>query len=271
MFEWRRTSVQRTPDMTNPSLDEIEQKLSGEDLDAWLQLWAIEQGPAKPASLALMAAVVPGAPDAALRVLDLCCGPGDAGRAIHARFPAAEIDGVDRDPFLAGLCKAVNRRRNVPGRVLVRDLKADDWRDDLAGPYDVIVVANALHWFRLPRVNALLADVMSLLRPGGVFVLMEPVSPEPALAATFGAWQAAQPPQHNRQDWLNFWTRINTLLGYDHIAAQLGAPDDARVGDSLTALGWAALIEAAGFAPIDILLRDPEKLVAAAFKPEAGA
>jgi SAM-dependent methyltransferase len=254
--------------MTIPSLAEIEQRLSHENLDEWLELWAIEQGPAKPASLALMAAVVPGPPDSALRVLDLCCGPGDAGRAIQARFPAAEIDGVDRDAFLASLCKAVNGHRHISGRVLVRDLYRGDWSDDLVGPYDVVVVANALHWFRLARVKDLLGDIWRLLRPGGLFLFMEPVSPEPAIAAGFGAWQAAQPPQHQWQDWLNFWTRINTLLGYDHIAT-LGARDDERVGDSLTALGWAALTEAAGFAPIDILLRDPEKLVVAAFKPPA--
>jgi SAM-dependent methyltransferase len=255
--------------MTIPSLAEIEEKLSHEDLDDWLKLWAVEQGPAKPAALALMAAVVPGAPNAALRVLDLCCGPGDAGRAIQARFPGATIDGVDRDIFLASLCKAVNQRRGIPGRVLVRNLEQDDWRADFAGPYDVMVVANALHWFHLARVKALLDQVWSALRPGGLFLIMEPISPDPALAAGYAAWHETQPPQHQWQDWLNFWTRINTLLGYDHIG-QLGPRDNDRLGDSLTALNWVNLAKAAGFSPIDILLRDPEKLVAAAFRPAAG-
>jgi SAM-dependent methyltransferase len=253
--------------MTIPTLAEIEQRLAHENLEAWLDLWAIEQGPMKASSLALMAAVVPGPPDAAPRVLDLCCGPGDAGRAIQARFPAAEVDGVDRDVFLASLCKAVNQRRHVAGRVLVRDLYRDDWRDDLAGPYDVVTVANALHWIQIERVKALLGDVWRLLRPGGLFLFMEPVSPERALAPGFGAWRATQPPQHLRQHWLDFWTRVNTFLGYDHIG-QMGEHLDAgRIGDSLTALGWVALVEGAGFASLDILLRDPEKLVAAAFRP----
>jgi len=255
--------------MTIPSLAEIEETLSHEDLDEWLTLWAIEQGPAKPASLALMAAVVPSAPDAPLRVLDLCCGPGDAGRAIQARFPGAIIDGVDRDTFLASLCKAVNQKRGIPGRVLVRNLERDDWRHDFAGPYDVVIVANALHWFHLARVKQLLDQVWSALRPGGLFLFMEPISADPALAAGYEAWRATEPPQHEWQDWLNFWTRINTLLGYDHIA-QLGPRDNDRLGDSLTALNWVNLAKAAGFAPIDILLRDPEKLVAAAFRPAAG-
>jgi SAM-dependent methyltransferase len=252
--------------MTIPSLADIAERLSHEDLDDWLALWAIEQGPAKPAALALMAAVVPGAPDAALRVLDLCCGPGDAGRAIQARFPAAEIDGVDRDRFLASLCKAVNERRRIAGRILVRDLYRDDWSDDLVGPYDVVVVANALHWFRPERVKALLGDARRLLRPGGLFLFMEPISPEPALAAGFETWRATQPVQYRRQDWLNFWTRINTLLDYDHIAT-LGDPDNGRVADTLTALGWAALTAQAGFAPVDVLMRDPDRLVVAAFRP----
>ena len=72
--------------MAIPTQAEIEDKLRGEDLDAWLDLWHAEQGPAKPGALKLIAAVIPFPIDQSLRVLDVGCGPGDAGRVIHSRF-----------------------------------------------------------------------------------------------------------------------------------------------------------------------------------------
>src|SRR5215475_10425016 len=108
--------------MKIPTQAEIEEKLRGEDLDSWLDLWRTEQGPAKPAALKLMAAAIPFPVDRSLRVLDVGCGPGDAGRAIHSRFPRSEIDFVDRNEFFVALCDAVNRRDCVGGRTSVRDL-----------------------------------------------------------------------------------------------------------------------------------------------------
>ena len=105
-----------TEPMAIPTQAEIEDKLRGEDLDTWLDLWRVEQGPAKPAALKLIAAAIPFPIDQSLRVLDVGCGPGDAGRAIHSRFPHARIDSVDRNEFFVSLCGAVNRRDGIGGR-----------------------------------------------------------------------------------------------------------------------------------------------------------
>ena len=40
--------------MKFPTQAEIEDKLRGEDLNTWLDLWRAEQGPAKPAALKLI-------------------------------------------------------------------------------------------------------------------------------------------------------------------------------------------------------------------------
>jgi len=45
--------------MAIPTQAEIEDKLRGEDLNTWLDLWRAEQGPAKPGALKLIAAVIP--------------------------------------------------------------------------------------------------------------------------------------------------------------------------------------------------------------------
>ena len=81
--------------MRIPTQAEIEDKLRGEDLNTWLDLWRAEQGTAKPGALKLIAAAIPFPIDQSLRVLDVGCGTGDAGRVIHSRFPHARIDFVD--------------------------------------------------------------------------------------------------------------------------------------------------------------------------------
>src|SRR5215469_3674370 len=165
--------------MQSPPISDVEiEKRIAKHLDELLELWWAEQGAAKTRDLELIATVLPFPRDQSLRVLDLCCGPGDVGRAIRLVYPKAQIDCVDRDPFLTAICKGVNRRDDIPGRIITKDLENDDWRTDLLTGYNVVATANALHWFDIPRVGALMRQVHALLRSGGVFVFAEPASPE---------------------------------------------------------------------------------------------
>ena len=238
----------------------------GEVLDKWLELWRTEQGPAKRSSLELMAAAIPSPAENSLRVLDMCCGTGDAGRAIFRRFPNASIDFVDRDLFFTSLCSAVNQRDRVPGQTFVRDLADPDWHRDFTNNYDVVVAANCLHWFSMKQAPQLFADVYELLRPGGSFLFMEPTSPEIPFAPGFTTWKHTQPSQHKHDDWVRFWSSVNHLLGYEYMDV-LGEPGQDHIGDKLSVLGWVGLLKTAGFTAIDVLLRDPEKVVIAALKP----
>jgi hypothetical protein len=56
---------------------------------------------------------------------------------------------------------------------------------------------------------------------------------------------------------------VNDLLGHDY--GFLGDPDDRddanhHIGDGLSVMQWVGLLTDAGFAAIDILLRDAEKV-----------
>jgi trans-aconitate methyltransferase len=252
--------------MPVPTRSEIDENLRGEDLDSWLALWRTEQGPAKPAALDLIAALIPFPVDRSLRVLDAGCGPGDTGRVIHARFPHAQIDSVDRNEFFVSLCAAVNRRDGIPGRTWARDLSEPEWSSDLIAGYDVVVAVNAVHWFSQAGAVRLFGDIFHALRSGGVFLLMEPAAAETHFAPGFNTWRKQQPSQHRHEDWRRFWSRVNALVGHDY--GFLGEPgSQERIGDELSVMQWIGLLTGAGFAPIDIPLRDPEKVVLATVKP----
>jgi SAM-dependent methyltransferase len=234
-------------------------------IDELLVLWWAEQGASKPRDLQLISSAIPFPRSQAIHALDLCCGPGDVGRAIRQAYPKAQIDCIDQDPFLTSICRAVNERDRIPGALVVRDLKDPGWAHQLQGNYDVVAGVNALHWFDAERAPQLVLDVYEILREGGVFLLAEPARPETPFVAGFEEWKAKQPLRYTHENWERFWSRANALLGYDHTAL-LGPRQNNRIGDSMTVAGWISLVERAGFRLIDVLLRDADQVVIGAQK-----
>jgi SAM-dependent methyltransferase len=244
---------------------QIEKKLTDENLAELLDLWSIEQGAEKRRDLDLMAAAIPFSQDTPLHVLDLGCGPGDVGRAVRARFPMSRIDCLDRDVFLISMCIATNRREGVTGQTFVRDLWDADWSNGLERDYDVVATANALHWLDERRVGELGIDVFRLLRPGGVFLLVEPACSEPKFGAGFCEWKSRQPSRYSREHWERFRSRANDILGYDH--TKLLGSRNSHLDEDMSVSGWIQVLRNAGFASIDVLLRDADEVMLAAVKP----
>jgi SAM-dependent methyltransferase len=248
---------------------QIEKKLRNEDLDELLHLWWTEQGAEKLRDLDLIASAIPFPKDATLRVLDLCCGPGDVGRAIRARYPKSRIDCVDRDVFLISICIRMNRREGVPGQNFVRDLRDANWHNGLEAEYDVVATANALHWLDAHRVAQVFQDVFRLLRPGGVFLFVEPACSEKRFAAGFAEWKSRQPSRYSRENWERFWSRANEILGYDHTKF-LGSRDSHLMGDEgMPVLGWIQFLKNVRFESVDALLRDADDVILAGAKPSS--
>jgi SAM-dependent methyltransferase len=233
--------------------------------DELLELWWAEQGASKPKDLQLIASAIPFPRNQAIHALDLCCGPGDVGRAISQMFPMAQVDFIDRDPFLTSICRAINQRDRIPGKVVVRDLYDDDWLGELSGKYDVVATVNALHWFDAQHATRLVKDVHGALGAGGIFLLAEPACFEPPLAAGVEEWKASQPPRYTRENWERFWSRANAILGYDHTALLRSGPVS-RIGDGMSVTGWRRVLETADFALVDVLLRDVEQVILGAVK-----
>jgi trans-aconitate 2-methyltransferase len=100
------------------------------------------------------------APD---RVVDLGCGPGTLTALLSARWPAADVLGVDSSPEM------VARARTVPGpRFQAGDLRT--WEPE--APVDVLFSNAAYQW--VPGHLELLPHLVGHVRPGGWFAFQVP-------------------------------------------------------------------------------------------------
>lgn len=254
--------------MQQPPIDqsEIDARIS-DHVEELLHLWWAEQGAAtKDRDLQIVSSSVPFPRDRALRTVDLCCGPGDLGRAIQQGYPNAQIDFVDRDPLLLSICRGFNRIAGVPGTYRQLDLNEESWCQGLrAARYDVIAAANAMHWLSAVRAEAVFGDIHGLLDDGGTFFFAEPASPEPPFAPGFDAWKTRQPPRYEQGNWKAFWDRANSLVGYDHTEL-LGSRKGSRIADGMTVRGWIDLGERSDFQTVDVLWRDADVVIVAAQK-----
>lgn len=254
--------------MQQPPIDQSEIDARIKDhVEELLHLWWAEQGGAtKDRDLQIVSSSIPFPRDRALRTVDLCCGPGDLGRAIRRNYPNAQIDFVDRDPLLLSICRGFNGRAGMPGTYRQLDLNDESWCQGLrARHYDVIATANAIHWLSAIRAEAVFGDIHRLLDDGGTLFFAEPASPEVPFAPGFDEWKTRQPSRYEQGNWKAFWDRANSLVGYDHTEL-MGSREGSRIGDGMTVRGWIDLVETSDFQTVDVLWRDADVVIVAAQK-----
>jgi ubiquinone/menaquinone biosynthesis C-methylase UbiE len=106
----------------------------------------------------------------ALRILDLCCGPGSVAGRLLQRFPSAEVLAVDCDPWLLAL-----GRRTAPSAERITwidaDLREEAWIAALpSGDFDAVVVTTAMQWFTSDEIARIYHDIHGCLLPRGSFL-----------------------------------------------------------------------------------------------------
>lgn len=152
--------------------------------------------------------------DAPRRVVDLGCGPGNLTALLAARWPDAEVVGLDSSPQMIDAAR--RDVRPVQGSVAfdVADLR--DWSPP--EPVDVLVSNATLQW--VPGHLDLLPGLVGAVAPGGWFAFQVPGNFD-------------EPSHTIRRDLAELPAYAEHTAGADHPASQ----DPADYYDALAAAG----------------------------------
>jgi trans-aconitate 2-methyltransferase len=101
-------------------------------------------------------------------ICDLGCGPGEITRILAARWPHADVTGVDSSDDMLARARA----HAQAGRIRWQLGDIASWRPD--APVDLVYSNAALHW--LDDHERLLPHLLDQLAPGGVLAVQMPLS-----------------------------------------------------------------------------------------------
>ena len=164
-----------------------------------------------------------------MRVLDIGCGSGEVTRAV-ARLvgPGGSVLGVDGSPAALAAAEAAtdfDHQANIAYRLADLSALPPGW-----GPFDGIVGRRVLMY--VPKPEAVIARLVSMLRPGGTMALQEHDT-------TMTPGRAGNWPEHDRvHHWL--WESVRREGANPGLGFRL-APMLARAGAEVEAL-WAQAI-----------------------------
>lgn len=105
-------------------------------------------------------------------VLDIGCGPGLLCRKVRQRIESAQVTGVDFSHYAISR----NQQRDAGLGITYRCVDIRTSLKSAGGPFDVVTMCEVLEHLDSPE--AVVADAMSLLRPGGSFILTCPHNDE---------------------------------------------------------------------------------------------
>lgn len=150
--------------------------------------------------------------DDARRVVDLGCGAGALFPTLRARFPRAQITGVDASPAMLARAREVDQ--------VVRLVAADaaSWRPE--EPVDLILANAVLHW--LPDHERLLPE---LLRSCQVLAVQVPANFE-APSHRIVRELLAEPPWAERLQGLRLGDNLLAAARYHALLTEAGATVD---------------------------------------------
>lgn len=168
-----------------------------------------EAGPSLPRLLALAR------PQAGDRCLDLGTGAGHTA----ARLAALAAEVIALDPEAGMLASARQRYGQLPNLRFVQ--AAGDATGLADGSVDVVTARHTLHHHRDP--SATLREVARVLRPGGRFVLVDEMLPDPRVDGWLDAVERARDATHVRAYSLAEWRELLAGAGLAWV-----------VGDGLT-------------------------------------
>jgi SAM-dependent methyltransferase len=134
------------------------------------------------------------------RVLDVGCGAGHTALAFAAR--AAEVVALDLTPAMLEVARELARERGLENL----SFECGDAMElpFPAASFDVVSCRLCAHHFESPE--RAVREAARVLRPGGVFLLVDSVAPEQAVLDTFlNAIELLRDPSHVRNHSVSCW------------------------------------------------------------------
>lgn len=131
--------------------------------------------------------LIPFAPTAPIRILDLGAGTGLLSAFVRERFPNAHLHLVDLVETM------LDRARQRLGTENIRYTASDYGAEPIPGNWDAIVSALSIHHLADPAKQDLFRRIHAALVPGGVFINAEQVAgPTPELTHRYHQQWLAQ-------------------------------------------------------------------------------
>jgi SAM-dependent methyltransferase len=171
------------------------------------------------------------------RVADVGCGQGFSTVAVAHAFLDAHVDGLDTDPGSIADARRHAADAGLDGRV--RFIEADAAELATHGPYDLVLILEALHDMADP--TAALRSSHAALAPGGTVLVVDE-----RVADTFTA------PGDQVERMMYGWSVTHCL------PTQMVEQPSAALGTALRAGTVRRLAAAAGYARVDVLPVDNE-------------
>ncbi|MBB6567162.1 methyltransferase domain-containing protein [Kribbella sandramycini] len=240
----------------------------------WLDRWDVQQAgylPDRDEQFELMLTIVERVTGTPERFVDLACGPGSISSRALARFPGADVVGVDLDPFLLEMA----RNTTSGARFVEADLRVDGWDVVLlAGQVDAVCSATALHWLDPADLERLAQTLARRIRPGGVFVNADTMRLGPTEVPRLDAiavelrdeiWAASH--ASGIEDWAAWWESAAEEPAF----ADLLAERDRRFADrsrsrEITLTDALESFRKAGFAEVAVLGQVADKHIFTAIR-----
>lgn len=112
------------------------------------------------------------------RLLDLGCGDGIATQAMIDRFPVNRAVLVDFSEPMLDAARDRFAASDADVGIVAGDMLGSDWLPSVrpVAPFDLVISRYAIHHLPHERKQSLYAEILDLLRPGGMFVNIEHVS-----------------------------------------------------------------------------------------------
>ncbi len=161
-----------------------------EYIEKWVAKDLAREGERRPI-LQRMLSYAPFSPDMAVRVLDLGGGYGAVTNAVLRKFPRAQVTLQDYSREMLDLAREYLSSRFLSVKFVQCDFLDRSWVQAVAGPYDLVVSAIALHnLFDMAKISGCYHGIHGLLGPGGCFLNFDHFSRVEGVAAHLKALKA---------------------------------------------------------------------------------